>query len=636
MFRPRNPSLISPRRDQTRRKTSKEVFMPDTTQTKPTEKRGKILFQLLEGSKRFFIASVLLGWLSSLLELVSPQLISFIVDSVLGEKAPSLPAPLAGLLARLGGTEALRQKLYIPAVAVVVLALFACAARWAFRMMNAHGQESMLRHTRRKLYLHILRLPLSWHHQNRTGDIIQRCTNDVETIRSFLSDQLITLIRTALQIFLALYFMIGISPRLSIVTAVFIPITILFSLFFHKRIQKSFRVVDEKEGVLSAVAQENLTGVRVVRAFGRESFERERFEKTNEEYTGMWDHLMKLLSAFWASGDVLSGLQRMLILFIGASFCIAGQMTVGQFIAFISYSAMLEWPVRQLGRVISGMSRAGVSIDRIAYILGSEEEAEADIPQGPDMTGDIVFSHVTFGYGEEGDVLKDVSFTAKAGKVTGILGSTGSGKSTLMYLLCRLYDLKDGQGQITVGGHDLAKMDRAYVRSHIGIVQQEPFLFNRTIGENISIGAEGADGSLIREVSGIAQLEETIGNMTQGYDTLVGERGVSLSGGQKQRAAIAQTLILQRPILLMDDSLSAVDTRTDARIRKELAAMPNKPTRILISHRVTTLMDADEIVVLDKGRVVEKGTHQALYAQGGMYRKICDLQSPEGIGGGEA
>ena len=601
------------------------------SQTNKTEGRGRFLLRLLKGSKRFFIASILLGWLSSFLEMFNPQLISFIVDSVLGAADTTVPAWAGPLLSAAGGLEALQQNLLLPALAVVVTALFAGLARWGFRMMNAHAQENMLLYTRRLLYRHIVRLPLSWHHRNRTGDIIQRCTNDVETIRSFLSDQLITLIRTALQIVLALYFMIGISLRLSCITAVFIPITVMFSLFFHRRIEKSFRVVDEKEGVLSAVAQENLTGVRVVRAFGRESYERERFEKTNGEYTGMWDHLMKLLSAFWATGDALSGLQRMLILFIGAAFCISGQVTVGQFIAFISYSAMLEWPVRQLGRVISGMSRAGVSIDRIAYILNSPEEEDGKESGGPPMDGDIEFSHVSFSYGDDLEVLRDVSFTAKAGKVTGILGSTGSGKSTLMYLLCRLYDLKPGNGKITVGGKDLSAMDRAYVRSHVGIVQQEPFLFNRTLGENISIGLDHSTEQAIWEAAKVSQLEETVDHMTQKFDTLVGERGVSLSGGQKQRAAIAQTLILDRPILLLDDSLSAVDTRTDALIRAQMNQMSKKPTRILISHRVTTLMDADEIVVLDKGRVVEKGTHEELLAKGGMYRRICDLQSPEGM-----
>ena len=602
--------------------------MPEENKEKKTG-RGRLLWRLVEGSRRYFALGILFGWLMSLMDLVNPRLISYTVDTVLGDGEPDLPAFALRLADRLGGPAYLREHLWVVAAAIVAVGLTSVLCRWGFRMMNARGQETMLKRTRNLLYGHIVRLPLSWHNSNHTGDIIQRCTSDVETVRSFLADQLVTLIRTAVQIVMALYFMIGVSPRLSVITAVFIPIVVAFSVFFHAGIAKSFEKVDAKEGELSSVAQENLTGVRVVRAFGREKYERDRFEKTNGEYTGMWDRLMKLLSAFWATGDALSGLQRLLILFIGGAMAISEQLSVGNFIAFISYAAMLEWPVRSLGRVIAGMSRAGVSIERIRYILDSLQEDLSGETSGCDFTGDVVFDHVSFSYGGSGEVLSDVSFTAAAGKTTGILGTTGSGKSTLMYLLCRLYDPTDGR--ITVGGTDIGGLSREYVRRGVGIVMQEPFLFSRTLGDNIAIGMEHTDMEAVRRAAKTAVLDETATRFAKGYDTFVGERGVTLSGGQKQRAAIAQALVLSRPILLMDDSLSAVDTQTDTRIREALDRSDTKCTRIIVSHRITTLMNADRIIVMDGGRVVEEGTHEELMEKNGLYRRTCDLQSPEGM-----
>ena len=602
--------------------------MPEENKEKKTG-RGRLLWRLVEGSRRYFALGILFGWLMSLMDLVNPRLISYTVDTVLGDGEPDLPAFALRLADRLGGPAYLREHLWVVAAAIVAVGLTSVLCRWGFRMMNARGQETMLKRTRNLLYGHIVRLPLSWHNSNHTGDIIQRCTSDVETVRSFLADQLVTLIRTAVQIVMALYFMIGVSPRLSVITAVFIPIVVAFSVFFHRGIARSFEKVDAKEGELSSVAQENLTGVRVVRAFGREKYERDRFEKTNGEYTGMWDRLMKLLSAFWATGDALSGLQRLLILFIGGAMAISEQLSVGNFIAFISYAAMLEWPVRSLGRVIAGMSRAGVSIERIRYILDSLQEDLSGETSGCDFTGDVVFDHVSFSYGGSGEVLSDVSFTAAAGKTTGILGTTGSGKSTLMYLLCRLYDPTDGR--ITVGGTDIGGLSREYVRRGVGIVMQEPFLFSRTLGDNIAIGMEHTDMEAVRRAAKTAVLDETATRFAKGYDTFVGERGVTLSGGQKQRAAIAQALVLSRPILLMDDSLSAVDTQTDTRIREALDRSDTKCTRIIVSHRITTLMNADRIIVMDGGRVVEEGTHEELMEKNGLYRRTCDLQSPEGM-----
>ena len=602
------------------------------------EKRYKnnvhLIFHLLKGSKRYFILSIVFGWISSLLDLVNPRIISFTVDSVLGDAALGIPVLLTDLLRRIGGLSVLRQHLGLIAIGILIVAIISAVFRYTFRVFSAKGQETMLVYTRNLLYEHIISLPLSWHNHNHTGDIIQRCTSDVEVIREFLSEQLLTLIRMVLYIVMALYFMLGISIPLTIIVSIFIPIIILFSVFFHMRISTSFRRVDEMEGQLSAVAQENLSGVRVVRAFGRESYERARFEKKNTEYTGLWDHLMHLLSLFWSCGDAIAGLQTLLILLVGAHLCLDGSLSVGGYIAFLAYSAMIAGPVRHLGRVISGMSRAGVSMDRIRYILNAEPESRIKDSRDPSefMHGDIEFDHVRFRFAkDEPLVLDDLSFTCRGGTVTGILGSTGSGKSTLMDLLCRLYDLPPENGTIRIGGQDIQSIDREQLRKEIGIVLQEPYLFSRTLGENIAITRSAPDMDSVKAASHIAALDDTVSRFAKGYDTFVGERGVTLSGGQKQRTAIAQTLMRKTPIVILDDSLSAVDAETDARIRDAMQHMDTHATTLIISHRITSLMHADRIIVMDKGHVVEQGTHEELYALGGFYRKICDLQSPDQV-----
>ena len=398
-------------------------------------------------------------------------------------------------------------------------------------------------------------------------------------------------------------------------------------MFFHNRISTEFEKADSQEGKLSATAQENLTGVRVVRAFGREQYERERFEAQNEEYTKRWVNLMRTLAAFWGSNDFLSQMQILSVTTLGAVFCVNDYLTVGEYIAFVTYNAMLSWPVRALGRIISEMSKAGVAIDRIRYIMNSEIEQDKEGAITPYINEDITFDHVSYAYDNgTAEVLNDVSFTIKKGTTFGILGGTGSGKSTLMYLLDRLYELPEDSGRITIGDHDISDIRMSHIRRNVGFVLQEPFLFSKTLSENIGITQDSPHMSDIKRAAGIAALDETIETFSKGYETYVGERGVTLSGGQKQRTAIAQMLMTEPQVIIFDDSLSAVDTRTDARIRAALSDSLAKETVILISHRITTLMHADNIIVLDHGRIAEQGSHEELLEKGGIYKKIYDIQ----------
>lgn len=589
-----------------------------------------LILHFLRGSKRYFALGFFCAVGVTLTDMLSPQIIRFTVDSVLGHEPVSLPGAASALIERIGGVAYLRGHLGLIAAAVVVTAVFALLFQYGFQLFNSLGAELLVRSMRDKIFAHIERLPFAWHMKQQTGDIIQRCTSDIDMIKRFIADQLTSLFKTGLLLVLSLAFMCSMNLKLSVIAMVTIPVILGYSALFHRRIGRAFTACDENEGKLSAIAQENLTGVRVVRAFGREAYERERFGAQNEYYTSLWARLNRVFSSFWASADLISGLQVMLIVTLGAVFCIRGEMTTGDYLAFISYNSMLTWPVRHLGRMISEMSKAGVSLGRIAEILAAEPEHDRDGAAEPDLRGDITFDHVSFGYDGCPELIHDVSFTVPAGGTLGILGGTGSGKSTLVYLLCRLYDLAPDHGRITIGGHDIADIKADHLRRGIGMVMQEPFLFARTLRENIGIALEGdADADAkIEDAARTACLHETITGFTDGYDTLVGERGVTLSGGQKQRAAIARALVRPTtPILVFDDALSAVDTETDAKIRAALAARTGGATRIYISHRVTTLMHCDRILVLENGRIAQYGTHDELAAQPGLYHEIYTIQT---------
>ena len=604
------------------------VFSYGPELMKKYDSNFKLIWHFLKGALPFFILSISFAALVSFLDMVNPKIISFTVDAVIGEESPNLPGPVLALIERAGGIAALRAHPLWIALAVALVGALAAICRYLFRICNTTGGETFVRKMRDELFSHILSLPYIWHGENATGDIIQRCTSDVQTIKRFISEQLVSLIRTVILITMALTFMARINVRVTLGSAVFIPIIIAYSMVFHSKIGNAFRKVDTEEGRLSSIVQENLTGVRVVRAFGREVYEQERFEKQNAYYTSFWIHLMKLMSAFWSSADILTGMQNLMIILLGSAACINGTMTTGNLIAMVSYNLMLIWPVRQLGRVITEMSKAGISIDRIRYIMNSEPETDRADAKEPPMDRDIVFDHVSFSYeGGSEEALHDISLTIPAGSTLGILGGTGSGKSTLMYLLERLYHLEEGKGRILIGGVDIRDIRRDYLRRNIGMVLQEPYLFSRTLSENIGIARNDPDMAQIRRAARIASIDDAIQTFTAGYDTAVGERGVTLSGGQKQRTAIAQMLIRQSPVMIFDDSLSAVDTETDMKIRHAIRENTGSATVILIAHRITTLMNADRIIVLDQGRIREQGTHEELLAAGGLYRKIYDLQT---------
>ena len=595
-------------------------------QNKKKAGKAALIFRFLKPCLPLMLTGLFFSAMITVCQAFIPQVIRISVDGVLGSNLSKIPEWVKAFLSEETIRENPGKMLTIAAFAVILLAAINIAANYYSKVFAAKGSESFVKGMRDQLYDHIQKLPYSWHVKNQTGDIIQRCTSDVDVVRNFVTNQLMEVFRIIFLIVFYMVIMFSMNVKISLIAVSFFPIVILYSGYFFSKIAQHFQEADEAEGILSSVVQENLTGVRVVRAFGRESFERKRFDEKNERFAGLWIYLGKFLSLYWSIGDLITGIQILTVICMGMLFTVDGNLTVGEFIAFVSYNSSMAWPVRSLGRIISEMSKAGVSIDRIAYILDEKEEDDRPGVTKPAINKDIVFDKVNFKYEEGAAVLKDVSFTVPEGKTFAILGNTGSGKSTLVHLLNRLYDLPDGCGKITIGGVDIRDIDRQYLRSQIGMVLQEPFLYSGSIKENVGITRESSAFDDIREACEIACVDSAIDSFTDGYETIVGERGVTLSGGQKQRVAIARMLVEHTPVMIFDDSLSAVDAQTDAMIREALKKRMAGTTVILIAHRITTLMQADCIMVLEDGAVAEMGSHEQLMEHHGIYCRIYDIQ----------
>ena len=565
------------------------------------------------------IMMVIIGFLT-------PLLLSEIVDSILGSEPFTMPDFLMNPINALGGRDFLRQNLWIPALALILMNVVNGVFTFIKGRSSAIASENIARKLRNDLYRHLQHLPFAYHVKAQAGELIQRCTSDVDTIRRFLAVQVMEVVNTVLMVVIAMSILLPRSVPITLYSLILVPPLFCFATWFFKMVHKSFEVADEADGVLNAVLQENLSGVRVVRAFGQQEREVEKFDRVNNDLRKKNLRLNELLAIYWGGGDAISMTQTLLTLGVCIIYACNGWITVGTLIVFTSTLGMLLFPIRQLGRTLSDAGKAMVSMKRVQAIL--HEEAEPDEPNAlkPDLHGDIVFDHVSFAYPDDNvPVLRDVSFTIPAGKTAAVLGGTGSGKSTMMYLLQRLYT--PTSGKITIGGVDIQQIDRKYLRAHVGLILQEPFLYSKTIRENVGITAPEQEAERIEHAADIASASGFIAKADKGWETVVGERGVTLSGGQKQRIAIARTLLKDNNILIFDDSLSAVDTETDAQIRAALRHEQKDVTTLIISHRVTTLSQADLILVLENGQITQQGTHAELCSQPGLYQRINSIQN---------
>ncbi|MDD6888024.1 MAG: ABC transporter ATP-binding protein [bacterium] len=593
----------------------------------------KLIGELASGCRRQLVLGVVCVFLAICASYAIPFVTSFTLDFVIKGDTAGLHLPdfVLRALDALGGRDFFLSHLYLCAIALIGFTVLNGLFVYLRRREIAYASEGVAKQLRDKLYRHLEDVPYDYHKHVSTGDLIQRCTSDVNTIRRFISVQLMEVVRTVLMIVVAVVVMFSIHPTMALISMAMMPLLTLSSFLYFTYVRRFFTESDEAEGRLSTMLQENLTGIRVVRAFGQQQKELDRFTKINQEFRDKTYRLIRLLGYYWGVSDCAGYLQIGLSLVAGVLFVAKGEFTLGNVTLFATYTGMLTWPVRQLGRILADMGKASVSLGRIDEILSAPVETEPGKALRPDMNGDIVFDHVCFGYDRYDDVLKDISFTVHPGETIGILGSTGSGKSSLVQLLQRLYQTTGGS--IRINGTDINDIEHGHLRRNIGIVMQEPFLYSRTILENIRIVNPDASLEEVHAVARIASVHDVIESFEKGYDTIVGERGVTLSGGQQQRVAIARTLMQKAPILIFDDSMSAVDTETDAAIRRALHNMRHDGITFLISHRITTLCEADRILVLDGGRLVEEGTHRELMAGNGLYSRIAAIQDMHAEGG---
>jgi ATP-binding cassette, subfamily B, bacterial len=582
--------------------------MLDLSQPLPASRLGG-LWRILRGFRRTYLAATLSQGIAALSRTATYLLLGRLVDTVLGQPGRSH---------------------LLPFLALAFVGLAAVQGTFTFltgRLAAATAEGIALR-LRNYLFDHIQRLSFTYHDRTPTGELIQRSTSDVDAVRRFFADQAIGLGRILLLFFVNLSALMLINVRLALLSIVVIPVVVVMSYFFFRRVSAAYEAYQEQDAVLSTTLQENLTGVRVVKAFARQPYERDKFEDKNWEKFLRGRRLLTMHALYWPVSDILCGFQMLGGFFAGALLAMQGTITVGQYLAYAGLVIWLIWPMRDLGRIIVQMSTGLVSFGRVAEIIRQEQEPleEGAAPPAAGVEGAIHFEEVGFAYDEQSPVLEGITFACRPGQVTAFLGPTGSGKTTLVNLLPRFYDYTTGS--LTLDGVELKDYPRHFLRQQIGIVEQEPFLFSRTIRENISYGVgRHVPDADVEAAARAAAIHDTVLSFPEGYDTLVGEKGVTLSGGQKQRVAIARTLLKDPCLLILDDSTSSVDTETESEIREALDELMRGRTTFIIAHRIQSVMDADLILVLDKGHIVQRGSHEELIAQEGIYRRIYDMQA---------
>ncbi|MDL2220643.1 ABC transporter ATP-binding protein/permease [Eubacteriales bacterium OttesenSCG-928-N14] len=587
-------------------------------------KKLSLFGDVMKGKRLRFALAIVFVALEALSSFFPQQVMRYTVDAVIGGESFPLPGFLQDMIDSIGGVAHLLEALWICALAYVLCSV----VRGIFRFMQGYlthtASETSIERLRNKIYDHLQNLTYKDHVDANSGDLLQRSSSDVETVRRFIAVQITEISRSVFLLGFALVIMLNMHVGMTFISLAVAPVLIVYSYTYFKRVRTDFLKTDEAEGRLSTVLQENLAGMRVVRAFGQQKNETDKFEKSSLEFQRLNGKLLDLLANYWGLTDLLIYIQQGITLVVGVILTLNGEMSIGTLMSFTSYTNMMLWPMRQMGRMLADAGKMQVSLGRISEILAVPEEADKPNAVKPDIKGRVEFKNVTFGYDDGPDILEDINFTVEPGETVAILGGTGSGKTSLVHLLQRLYPVRSGQ--VLIDGVDVADMDRKCLRKHVGLVLQEPFLYSRSIRANIMITRpEAAEREMIYAAK-VANIDMVDEQFEQGYDTMVGERGVTLSGGQKQRVAIARMLMQNAPIIVFDDSLSALDTETDAAIRGELKRMQNKATTFIISHRINTLSEADKILVLENGRISQMGSHEQLVNEEGLYRRIWQLQ----------
>ena len=601
--------------------------MSENSEKKKTRFAWGELFAFYRGEFTRLYVSLAATLGSSAMVLLIPLVVGYLVDDVLlnQEGASVLPAIFGRFFGRIGDRAYLLQNLWV--FGAIILGLYALDGMFSY-LNNARitrFAETGALNMRLRLFSHLQRLPFAYHKQAQTGDLVQRCTTDVDQIRRFFQMQLSEMVRCLALVVIATVMMFRLDTKMALVAIASTPILFVSSWIYFKKRRYAFRVWDEAEGVISTVLQENITGVRVVRAFDRTDFEIEKFAVHNNALNRVAKEQFRIMGDFWMASDLLAFSQLAAVIIVGAIEAIDGNISLGTLLIFISYSENLIFPLRGLARLLADAGKMQISFDRLKEILDEKPEPGDEDLLDPVLKGQVEFDRVDFAYPDDPrPVLKDVSFDIRPGQTLGILGPTGSGKSSLLQLLQRLYEPTNGS--IRFDGIPATEISRESLRRQIGLILQEPFVYSRTIMENIRMPRPQASDTDVKNQAKTARLHREIQQFEDGYETMVGERGVTLSGGQKQRLTIARALIRTCPIIVFDDSLSVVDMETDCEIRRAMRRSGGSITTFIVSHRISTLMHADRIIVLSEGKVAESGTHGTLLENNGLYRRVYDIQ----------